>query len=68
MPATAQRGQPAGCLFGRLTIFEEMTMKKLLIVHLLAIGFLAGCNTIEGVGEDVEAGGEGIQDAAESAK
>ncbi|AGA90310.1 putative small secreted protein [Thioflavicoccus mobilis 8321] len=43
-------------------------MKKLLIVHLLAIGFLAGCNTIEGVGEDVEAGGEGIQDAAESAK
>jgi predicted small secreted protein len=26
---------------------------------------LAGCNTVEGVGEDVEAGGEAIQDAAD---
>ncbi len=25
---------------------------------------LSGCNTAEGVGEDVEAAGEGLQDAA----
>lgn len=34
---------------------------------LLTIGtlFLAGCNTMEGVGKDIEAGGESIQDAAD---
>ncbi len=26
---------------------------------------LAGCNTVEGVGEDIEAGGDAIQDAAD---
>ncbi len=33
---------------------------------LIGAAFTAvGCNTLEGVGEDVEAGGEGIQDAAD---
>ncbi len=34
---------------------------------LLTIGALclAGCNTIEGMGKDIEAGGESIQDAAD---
>jgi entericidin B len=27
--------------------------------------FLAGCNTVEGLGEDIESGGESIQDAAD---
>jgi predicted small secreted protein len=38
----------------------------LLAAALLAITgvSLTGCNTTEGVGEDVEAAGEGIQDAA----
>jgi entericidin B len=26
---------------------------------------LAGCNTVEGMGEDLEAGGEAIEDAAD---
>ena len=26
---------------------------------------LAGCNTVEGVGEDIEAGGEALDDAAD---
>ena len=26
---------------------------------------LVGCNTVEGVGKDIEAAGEGIQDAAD---
>lgn len=34
-------------------------------VLLMTAGLLAGCNTVEGVGEDVERGGEAVQDAAE---
>ncbi|NIC07117.1 entericidin A/B family lipoprotein [Billgrantia bachuensis] len=32
---------------------------------LMAAGALAGCNTMEGAGEDVERGGQAVQDAAE---
>ena len=38
-------------------------MKKLLIA-LLALMTLAGCNTIEGLGKDVKKGGEAIERAA----
>ncbi|MFY0991757.1 entericidin A/B family lipoprotein [Halomonas sp. C05BenzN] len=31
---------------------------------LLIAGVLAGCNTLEGAGQDVERGGEAVQDAA----
>ncbi len=31
---------------------------------ILMIGLMSGCNTIQGAGEDIEAGGEKIQDAA----
>ena len=46
-----------------------MKLRKVtaLLGSLAAIAFLAlgsGCNTTEGVGRDVEAAGEGIQDAA----
>jgi len=34
------------------------------IAALLAAICLAGCNTMEGVGEDVEAAGSGIEEAA----
>lgn len=37
----------------------------LLVITVL---MLAGCNTIEGVGEDTQAAGRGIEKAAESAK
>ena len=41
-------------------------MKKLMaVLMVLAMGFLAGCNTMEGVGKDVERGGEKIQGSAD---
>lgn len=33
-------------------------------VLLMTAGILAGCNTMEGAGRDVERGGEAVQDAA----
>jgi predicted small secreted protein len=42
-------------------------MKKLALI-LLVIGILAGCNTIAGVGKDVEKVGETVQDAANKKK
>ena len=42
-------------------------MKKLTILWMIIIsGSLAACNTTRGVGEDVEATGEGLQNAAQS--
>ncbi|QOR40414.1 entericidin A/B family lipoprotein [Billgrantia diversa] len=32
---------------------------------LMAAGALAGCNTMEGAGEDIERGGQEIEEAAE---
>lgn len=42
-------------------------LKKTLMLALTAafIVSLTGCNTVEGVGEDIEAVGEGIQNSAE---
>lgn len=34
------------------------------IALLVAVWFLAGCNTLEGVGKDLKQGGEAIQKAA----
>ena len=40
--------------------------KSLLIPLLLALSaFTAGCNTMHGMGEDIERGGEKIQEGAE---
>ena len=44
------------------------TTKQLLATILLGVMLIAtGCNTVKGVGEDVESGGEAIQGAAEEA-
>jgi len=44
-------------------------MKRIVALLLLAaFGTLAGCNTMEGVGRDVERGGEKVQDAAKDAR
>lgn len=45
-------------------------MKKWLVIALAALLGLSqtACNTTRGVGEDVEAAGEGIQDLAEDAE
>lgn len=41
-------------------------MKKMWIIGLIMLGAfnLAACNTMEGFGEDVESGGEAIQEGA----
>lgn len=45
------------------------TIKSFLVLCLMAVTFsLGGCNTISGAGEDVQATGDAIEDAADSAK
>lgn len=42
-------------------------MKKILTLTftlLMSAGLLTGCNTMEGAGEDIERGGEEIQEAS----
>lgn len=42
-----------------------MTKKlSFVFVALMAVSILAGCNTTQGAGEDIEAGGQAVQDAA----
>jgi len=38
-------------------------MKQLLFLT-AAVAFLAGCNTVQGIGKDIEKGGEAIQRTA----
>ncbi len=37
----------------------------LIVTALTLVAALTGCNTTEGVGQDIEEGGEAIQDAAD---
>jgi predicted small secreted protein len=39
-------------------------MKRIFFVLLASLYVLAGCNTIEGMGKDIQKGGEKIEDAA----
>ncbi len=39
-------------------------MKRFLFASLAALYLLAGCNTIEGMGKDIQKGGEKIEEAA----
>jgi predicted small secreted protein len=44
-------------------------MKRLVALLLvMAFGVLAGCNTMEGLGRDVERGGEKLQNKANDAR
>ncbi|MEQ5800735.1 entericidin A/B family lipoprotein [Halomonas sp. H10-9-1] len=36
----------------------------MLMATLFAVSLLSGCNTIRGAGQDIERGGEAVQDAA----
>lgn len=43
-------------------------MKAIAMVLCTAVlGFLAGCNTVEGLGQDVQAGGRAVERAADKA-
>lgn len=39
-------------------------MKRILFVCLASLYLLAGCNTIEGIGKDIQKGGEKVEEAA----
>lgn len=39
-------------------------MKKILTL-LAVVAFLAGCNTVQGVGKDIQKGGEAVEKAAQ---
>lgn len=41
---------------------------KVIILALVALPLLASCNTIQGIGEDVEAVGKTVKETAEDAK
>lgn len=46
-------------------------MKQKISVFVLILGFisvLSGCNTIAGMGQDVESGGKHVEDAAKDVK
>ena len=48
-------------------LLRRTRWKKLLatsFILLITAGALAGCNTIAGAGQDVEEGGQAVQDAA----
>lgn len=63
-PAQAERNMP---MLTRLTTAQGA--KKLLPVALLfSILGVAACNTVEGAGEDIQAGGEAIEETAEDVK
>lgn len=47
---------------------KAITKYVVLMLTLAGAAFAAGCNTIEGAGEDIQAGGAAISDAAENAK
>ena len=44
-------------------ILQENTMKATMAVLLAAALFLTGCNTVKGLGQDIENAGEAIQEA-----
>ncbi len=43
-------------------------MFKMMVWVMLMAGVLAGCNTMQGAGRDIERGGEKIQDTAKDVK
>lgn len=42
--------------------------KTAALLALLMLGVLAGCNTMQGMGRDIERGGEKMQDSAKQTK
>ncbi|GAA5234719.1 hypothetical protein GCM10025795_29840 [Verticiella sediminum] len=53
----------------RLYLFEEQDMKKAWLAMMVCMSALvAGCNTMEGAGKDIQAGGQAIENSAERAK
>ena len=43
-------------------------MRPLALLLALSLALITGCNTMAGMGKDIERGGEKLQDSAESTK
>ena len=43
-------------------------MIRRILAILILLGMVAGCNTVEGMGKDIERGGEATQDTARDVK
>ncbi|WP_197339853.1 entericidin A/B family lipoprotein [Ralstonia solanacearum] len=43
-------------------------MKKLITLLALGCAVLAGCNTMSGIGKDIQAGGQKLENAADNTK
>lgn len=43
-------------------------MKKLMLLSLAIVGFLAGCHTVSGVGRDISAGGQAVSNASDNVR
>ncbi|EKV32536.1 hypothetical protein C882_2615 [Caenispirillum salinarum AK4] len=55
---------------GEVTTAERSGIMKAFLLTLLLAGgtiILAGCNTMEGIGEDTQAAGQALEDTAEDA-
>jgi predicted small secreted protein len=39
-------------------------MKKIIVALLATLFVLAGCNTVQGIGQDIQKGGQVLEDAA----
>jgi predicted small secreted protein len=48
--------------------YSAMKRIVLAVLSAFALGALAGCNTMEGLGKDIQKGGEAIEKAAEKNK
>jgi len=55
------------CAVGRTT-HKGIKMKKLIALVALGCAFLAGCNTMAGVGKDIQSGGQKLESAADNTK
>ena len=56
------------CSASQAGLAGDITMLKRIFTLTAVLAFIAalvGCNTVHGVGQDLEAAGEGIQEAAE---
>lgn len=49
-------------------MLQKFKLLPVFAVALFSLGALSACNTIEGAGQDIEAAGDKIEDAAEENK
>ena len=73
MAARVAGDKPCACrqlqdLLSLILKETDMKTKLLALITAMSLGALAGCNTMEGVGQDVAATGQAVEKAANNAK